>query len=107
MNWSNYFFGVDFTPEVDLIGTLPTGPIAQEDSIPLIAILNEKDSKEGKGCWCFEDEIRSFNLKQVDVIYNGANSTDLPTHPLYENVAILEFSQESEAPVGRIYLHYN
>lgn len=107
INWANYLFHNDFTAERETLIAIPTGPVDDVSALMLAAILNTIDNGDGKEHWSDNPESKSWSTVGCNVIYNGLNSTSLPTKYKMKYVLTLEFPSDSVAPVNRIYLQYN
>lgn len=107
INWANYLFHTNFTAERDTLATIPVGEVSDVTALMLAGILANIDNGEGKALWSENVESKAWSTAGCKVIYNGLNSTSLPTKSKMKYVLTLEFPSDSTAPVGRIYLQYN
>lgn len=106
--WAEYFFRLALTDHRDVVEDFVEGDVLTPENAELLALaLNEKDKKEGKGLWNVEPQGTEWSLVGAVVVFNGENSTALPTKGNMQRVLILDFPEESEKPAGRVFLTYN
>lgn len=109
MDWLNYFFGTDFSGSRETLEGYEVGKVFDEEdeALGLVSVLSEHDTRDTQGEWTSEDPENEFSVLFAEVVYNGANDSDLPTNALYEQVLILELKDANLEPRGRLYLQYN
>lgn len=106
--WLNYFFHTDFSADEASLKEIPKGALDGETATLLAAAIGHTDTGEFRGNWT-DKEGDQFSLQHAQVIYNGKNSTSLPTKFTNNAVLGLEFDEQSVQPEPgvRIYLGYN
>ena len=106
--WANYFFRLALTEHRDVVQDFVEGDVLTPENAELLVLaLNEKDKKEGKGLWNTEPQGTEWSIVGAVVVFNGENSTSLPTKGNMQHVLILDMPDDCVKPLGRIYLTYN
>jgi hypothetical protein len=107
-SWAEYFFRLALTEHRDVVEEFVEGDVLTPENAELLVLaLNEKDKKEGKGKWNVDEQGTEWSVVGAVVVSNGPNSTSLPTKGTMHNVLILDFPDECQKPLGRVFLTYN
>lgn len=108
INWINYFFHTNFSEHAEVLKDIPVGDDLEESHRYVLAsILQEMDRGVGKSHWVVGEAEKEWNLSLATVTHNGRNCPNFATNSKYSHVLILQFNEESEGPVGKVYLQYN
>lgn len=98
IEWPNYFFHTDFSEHYTELEQIPLGILSTQHLQELSQILQATDTGVEKDNW--NEDV----LVGVEVIYNGANASRLPTR-FTANMALgLVFPDRETGPTGRVYL---
>lgn len=107
INWVNYFFHSDFTPEREALEIIPLGPVNETNAMFLAVIMSNIDTGVGKELWNDKADVVEWSTAGATVIYNGRNAQKFPTKSKMKYQLTLEFPETSHGPKGRIYLCFN
>lgn len=103
---TDYLFHCDFTEFSKELSETPVGEIDGDTAVLLAAILQEKDTGEGRAHWNVESDT-PWSLYGASVVYNGPNSRNYPTKFKYDSVLVINFPSTEFIPNGRMYVQYN
>lgn len=107
-NWTNYFFHTDFSEVGEGLAALETDTVLEGAAANgLASILQQVDRKSGKDQWIGSGSSVEWNVNGAKVAYNGENNPNFSTNSKYSHVLVLEFPEQSVAPIGKLYLQYN